>query len=138
MCFYQQSQASFHNCFLGTSAAGPHSLVYQLIVDFDIRPHGTTSMCKNLTFMCIVSSPDALNGGCLGNAETMAVQPGGTFLVSLIDLCRGKYAQFDCGPPPSNGKAQTFPGRCCALAKLHFRRRLPAEGSNLKRNIEGC
>jgi hypothetical protein len=110
MCFYQQSQASFHNCFLGTSAAGPHSLVYQLIVDFDIRPHGTTSMCKNLTFMCIVSSPDALNGGCLGNAKTMAVQLGGTFLVSLINLCRGKYAQFDCSPLPSNGKAQTIPG----------------------------
>src|ERR1700743_1797308 len=67
MCFYQQSQASFHNCFLGPSATGPHSLVYQLIVDFDIRPHGTTSMCKNLTFMC--SSAEALaEGGGAGLA----------------------------------------------------------------------
>jgi hypothetical protein len=116
MCFYQQSQASFHNCFLGTSAAGPHSLVYQLCVDFDIRPHRTTSMSKNPKFMCIVSSPDVLVGGCLGNAETMAVRPGGTFLVSLIDLCRGKYAQFYCRPLPSNGRAQT-------IRRLGLRRR---------------
>jgi hypothetical protein len=39
MCFYEQSQASFHNRFLGTSTAGLHGLVHQLIVDFDIRPH---------------------------------------------------------------------------------------------------
>jgi len=38
MHFYRQSQASFHYRLLGTNAAGPHSLVYQLIVDFDIRP----------------------------------------------------------------------------------------------------
>jgi hypothetical protein len=40
VCFDEQSQTSLYGRLLCAGAATTHGLVHQLIVDFDIRPHG--------------------------------------------------------------------------------------------------
>ena len=56
---HQQLQRGLHYGPFGASAAAAHCTLDQLVVKFNVCPHRNSSMCKNPTFMCIVSSVES-------------------------------------------------------------------------------
>ena len=60
MSFHEETQSGVNGGFLGRGADRAHCLPDQLLVDFDVCPHGLSLMCKNTPFMCMKRRP---NGG---------------------------------------------------------------------------
>jgi hypothetical protein len=52
MSLDEQTQTCLDSGFLGSSAAAPHRLAHQTVINFDVCPHGRRlSMCKYLMIM---------------------------------------------------------------------------------------